>query len=159
MAEAAVSPRYRGLEGHACARCAKRGEWTQLRWLLDRRGEVRWVSTTSDVRLFRDDADISSVDALCDADFPGDAPRPKPGARWVHFFPVECPRCMTLFNRQTYAHHDFSEDELPLDYWADHARNVALMRRRGVGEERVAAHERMLARLGLSAPEGGGADG
>ena len=155
MADAHASVRYRGIEGHACPRCAREGVWTHLRWLLGRDGKVKWLSTTSDKRLYRDDADLSMVDAAEEGDFPDDRPSGKPGARWIHFFPVECPRCMTLFNRQTYVYHVFDDKDLPLDYWADHEANVALMRAHGIDEKKIEMHEQLLARLGMRRPRNG----
>ena len=68
-----------------------------------------------------------------------------------------CTRCNAAYNREQAAYHAFEDSELPLDYWADHDENLALMRARGVTPEMVAAHERVLKAIGVTRPQGGDA--
>lgn len=161
MADALASVRYRGIEGHACPRCAREGVWTHLRWLLEcvtdhnapegRAWRVRPVVTRTPKREFRNDAKVTK--------WVREKGVERPVELWEHRFDTECPRCNRAFNRQAYVYHVFADDELPLDYWADHEANLKLMRARGVKRERIEAHERLLASIGVKRPpEGDGAE-
>ena len=157
MADSSVSVRYRVLEGHACPRCAERGTWTHLRWLFERvtdhnaPGGYAWrvkpVVTKTSRREFRDDTKATKWVKKNGTE--------RPVELWEHKFHVECPRCGRLFNRETYALHVFEDSDLPLDYWADHEANLALMDARGISAGVREAHERVLAKLGMRRPQDG----
>lgn len=138
-----TAKRYRGLEGHACPSCAEEGVWTHLQWLLDRKGNLSPIETRTDRREFHDDTDVTSNGA---GDFPDAG---KGQGKWIHHFTTYCHRCNKAFNKQSYTYHVFEDKELPLDYWADHEANIALMRAHGIKQERIEAHEQLLARLGI----------
>lgn len=142
-----TSPHYRGLEGHACPRCAKEGVWSHLTWIYtpEPGKPARCVVTETDKRVFRDDTKITRWVKKHGVEVSVD--------KWVHRFPVMCPRCSTAYNKDVYTYHVFEDEELPLDYWEDHDANVALMRAHGIKEERIEAHEQLLARLGIRRPE------
>lgn len=160
MADLRVAPRYRGVEGLACPRCARRGEWRHLSLMLDRRVDhrepegfvyvVRDVKAKGPKRLFRDDVKVP-------VDGSGDFPDDGGGFAWEHRYGLICTRCNAAYNREQAAYHAFEDSELPLDYWADHDENLALMRARGVTPEMVAAHERVLKAIGVTRPQGGDA--
>ena len=123
-----TAKRYRGLEGHACPSCAEEGVWTHLQWLLDRKGNLSGYIHSTVAHL---------VNHHFDAVFR------------IHHFTTYCHRCNKAFNKQSYTYHVFTDEELPLDYWADHDANIALMKAHGIKEERIEAHEQLLARLGI----------
>lgn len=141
MAE--TSLRYRGLESHACARCAKEGVWSQLTWLYTPvpGKPMRCYVQETEKHLFRDDTKLTR--------WVKEHGIERPVEKWVHRYTTMCQRCNRVFNRETYTVHDFADYELPLDYWADHEANVALMRARGIDEKRIEMHEQLLARLGI----------
>lgn len=132
MAE--VSRRYRGLEDHACARCAERGVWSHLEWCPTKASGGTFFEAKGDSRVFKDDVQVTEWAMYHGAE--------RPVTRWVHRYPATCPRCNTLFNLETYAHHVFADDELPLDYWDDHAEAAALAGARGVDARLLDAWER-----------------
>lgn len=118
-----VSMRYRGAEGLACPRCHEEGRgYVQLRnlgfkWRDDHRapGGVSYepivARARGDRHLYPDDVRVDGFERAAGGTAAATT-------EWVHHYTLACPNHPTAYNRRAALAHDFSEDELPDDYWA-----------------------------------------
>ena len=154
MSELIPAVKYRSCQGLACPRCLKeRGEYVHLLVMLERRPDFhsedgysyaeKPVYVRSREKVFDDDVPI----ATNDDDFGTSS-----ATGWMQRYTLQCSQCPTAFHRSQGVFHAFDDDELPLDYWADHEANLELMRRRGISQKVIDGHVRLLASLGLVKP-------